>query len=70
MNALEALKMIARTEFRPFDESDFSAWAGVESKDPMIGFCGDWSIVLDGDVVQFENCGEWFIFNLNLTFEG
>lgn len=70
MNATEALKMIAATEFRPFTESDFQAWAGVETENPMYGENGDWAIVLDGDVVQFENCGEWFIFNLNLTFEG
>ena len=45
--------------------------AGLESENPLIGYSADdWQIVIDGETVQFEREGNWFIFNLSLTFEG
>lgn len=69
MTAFEALKMIAEASFRPFDKYDFDAWQGVETENPLYGESGDWAIVIDGDVAQFEKDGNWFTFNLKLTFE-
>ena len=69
MNASTALIMISQTEFSPFDKIDFHVYSGVESNDPLIGYNGDWAIVIDGDIVLFEKEAEWFQFNLNLTSE-
>jgi len=69
MNAATAMKLIAQTEFSPFDKIDFQVYSGVESNDPLIGYNGDWAIVIDGEVVLFEKEAEWFQFNLNLTGE-
>ena len=71
MNAIEALKLIAATEFSPVTEADREGLAGLESENPLIGYSADdWQIVIDGETVQFEREGNWFIFNLSLTFEG
>lgn len=69
MNATEALKLIARTQFAPFTESDYYGFQGIESENPMLGEFDGWTIVIDGDVAQFEQDGDWFIFNLNLNYE-
>jgi hypothetical protein len=55
MEYAEALKMIARTTFRPFGENDWHAFAGVETPNPLIGECEDYTIVIDGDVVSFTD---------------
>jgi len=69
MNTITALKLIAESEFEPL--TDLNGFAGVESENPLIGYTSDdWQIVIDGDTVQFEREGIWFIFNLKLTFEG
>ena len=69
MNAATAMKLIAQTEFSPFDKIDFHVYSGVESNDPLIGYNGDWAIVIDGENVVFESEAKWFVFNLNLRFE-
>ena len=70
--AAAALKLMAKVQFRPFDDSDWMGWAGCESAEPMIGEIGDITVVLDGDTVTFnsynENAGEpeWALFTLRL----
>lgn len=54
MNVAEALALVAETEFSPFDESDFDAFSGVESQNPLIGFNGVWIIIIDGDTVEIS----------------
>ena len=49
LSATEALILIAKTEFSPFTDSDWQAWAGCESKDPLIGYKGSFTIVIDGE---------------------
>ena len=67
MNVTEALLLIARTEFSPFSETDFQAFAGAESANPLIGYNGSYTIVVDGDCVNIigedDDCGGQ-IFNL------
>jgi hypothetical protein len=67
MNAIAALKLIATTTFKPFDESDWQAFAGCKTDKPMIGESEQYVIVIDGDECTFadyEN-GDWFNFKLN-----
>lgn len=49
---VEALRMLATTEMKPFNKMDWCAYAGCESKDPMIGESGEFTIVLDGDLLN------------------
>jgi hypothetical protein len=51
LDAKEALRMLATTEMKPFTHGDWQAFAGCESKDPMIGNNGDFVIILDGDLL-------------------
>ena len=68
MNAIEALKLIAEAEFSPVSEAEREGLAGLQTENPLIGVMNDWQIVIDGEVVQFERDGDWYSFNLNLTF--
>jgi hypothetical protein len=67
MNATQALLLIARTEFSPFTETDWMAFSGCESANPLIGYNGSYTIILDGDCVNIlaedDDCGGQ-LFNL------
>jgi len=52
LSMTEALSLIAKTQFSPFTEADWFAFAGCESDDPVIGYNGDFAIVVDGDTVN------------------
>lgn len=66
MNVATALKLVATTEFRPFTESDWHAWQGCNSKNPLIGENGKYAIIIDGDEVTFcDDEVNWFIYKLN-----
>jgi hypothetical protein len=70
-NAAEALTAIASVEFRPFDDSDWSAWAGCVSDNPMIGEYGGICVIIDDATVTFNlwsdsnGEAEWVNFTLN-----
>jgi hypothetical protein len=48
----EALKLIALTKFSAFSEEDFYAFSGAESEDPVIGYNGEFTIVIDGETIN------------------
>lgn len=48
----EAMRMLANAEMKPFTKEDWYAYAGCESKDPMIGYYDAFVIVLDGDLLN------------------
>lgn len=48
---VEALRMLSTTTMEPFTAQDWSAFAGCESKNPMIGTSGDFVLILDGDIL-------------------
>lgn len=50
-----ALMLIAQTTFHPFTNADYQSFAGVESDNPMIGETGNYVIIIDGVVVQFND---------------
>lgn len=53
LTLVEALGLIATLKFRPFDESDYNGFSGVESENPMIAENDEFVVVLDGDCVEF-----------------
>lgn len=48
----ELLSIIAKTEFKPFDDMDWCLFAGCESKEPLIGSYNDFIIVIDGHMIN------------------
>jgi len=48
----ELFSVMAKTEFKPFDKYDWDAFAGCESADPLIGYYDEFTIVLDGDMIN------------------
>jgi len=73
LSPVEALLLVAKTKFRPFDESDWMSFSGCESENPFIGEVDNIAVVLDGDVIFFQLYGdefadgepEWATFKLN-----
>lgn len=55
MNALEILRLVATTEFRPFTKTDWMGFAGCESPDPLIGEVDDYIVLVDGDLIAVIN---------------
>jgi len=70
LNITEALALIAKTEFKAFDENDFACWAGVETEAPLIGCNGIYAIVIDGENINIiaegdEYGGQFFFLGEN-----
>jgi hypothetical protein len=75
ITAQQALNMLALTTMRFFDRDDWHAFAGCESRSPMIGEFGDeyvgrYTLVVDGAVLlvlgEHDETGG-IMFNLSLT---
>lgn len=50
--AKDALRILAETEMKPFDQIDFHAFAGVNSVRPLIGYHMDtWIVVVDDETL-------------------
>jgi hypothetical protein len=60
LSATEILALIAKTEFSPFTDSDWEAFAGCESKAPVIGYNGDFTIVIDDETVNVIHAEDEF----------
>jgi len=61
----EAFRILARANFRPFDDYDWEAFSGCESGNPLIApehlHAGQiYTIIVDGDKVNFILEGDEF----------
>jgi|LakMenEpi03Aug12_release.lakeMendotaPanAssembly.Ray.scaffolds.fasta_scaffold1400243_2 hypothetical protein len=64
----ELLTVMAKTEFKPFDKADWDAFAGCETAEPMIGYYGEFTIVIDGDMINIVHGEDMYggqLFGLN-----
>ena len=64
----ELLAIIGQTEFKPFNEGDWFAFAGCESENPLIGYYNDFVIVLDGHLINIVHSEDDYggqLFELN-----
>lgn len=50
----QALQLLARCSMRPFEKGDWMAYAGCESRDPMIGSIDGHTLVLDARLLCIE----------------
>jgi len=49
---IELLTLLVNNKFRPFQDCDYYAWAGVEGKNPLICETEEYSIVIDGNIIN------------------
>ena len=65
MDLSTALNMIARLTFRDFAQSDWMSFGGCESEKPLIAETDEYTIMIDGDIVEFFGAdNESFRFEL------
>ena len=48
----ELLALIAKSEFLPFTKCDWYAWSGCQSENPLICETEEYTIVIDGHIVN------------------
>jgi len=67
LTAAQVLTLVSKATFKDFDKYDWQAFSGCESSDPRIGSADDYTIILDGDVINIihedDACGGQ-LFNL------
>jgi len=49
----QALSFFQNVTLRPFTESDWDAFSGCHTEEPLIGEFNDVTVVVDGDTVEF-----------------
>jgi hypothetical protein len=52
MDTVEALMLVASLKLEPFDKSDYMSYSGVTSKNPMIAYTDDYTVIVDGDEIE------------------
>lgn len=60
LNLNEILVLIAKTQFAPFTEAEWDAFAGCQSETPFIGYNGDFTIVIDDETVNVIHAEDEF----------
>jgi hypothetical protein len=60
LNLNEILALIAQTEFKAFTEGDWYAFSGCETETPFIGYNGDFTIVMDGVMINIIHAEDEF----------
>jgi hypothetical protein len=64
----ELFSLIAKTEFKPLDAVERQTWAGCESENPLIGYNGEFAIIIDGENITISHGEDEFggrMYNLN-----
>ncbi len=56
----ELFGVIAKTKFEAFTQADWDAFAGCETAEPMIGYYGDFAIVIDGDMINIVHSEDMY----------
>ena len=51
-NKSELLALITKNKFRPFEKFDYYSWAGAESDNPLICETEEYTIVIDGHIIN------------------
>lgn len=47
-----ALRAMAKTQMREFTAADWDSYAGCDTRNPMIGEFGEYTLVLDGNTLN------------------
>ena len=70
MTVLEALRLVAKSDFRPFDKYDWDCYSGCVSENPLIHYADEadetYTIILDGnDIVLIDSENEEYTFTVS-----
>ena len=68
MTPTQAFALIARSQFRPFTQDDWDCWAGCDSAEPMIAYTDEFTLIIDGDVLQVYTPDDTF-WQISLNVE-
>lgn len=60
VSAVEAMRLVALTQFKPFTDADWDAFIGCESENPLIGENGEYVLVLDGETINILPAVGWY----------
>lgn len=52
MTPTQIFALVARAQFRPFNQFDWDCFAGCDSENPLFASLPEADLVLDGDVLQ------------------
>jgi hypothetical protein len=64
----ELFSVMAQTKFEAFTQMDWDCFAGCESANPLIGYYGDFTIVIDGGLINIVHSEDMYggqLFELN-----
>lgn len=64
----ELLPILTQTKFHPFDTADWMVWSGCTTKNPLIGEYGEFTIIIDGNIINMIHSEEEFggeLYELN-----
>ena len=56
----ELFSVIAQTKFVAFTQADWDCFAGCETKNPLIGYYNDLTIVIDGGLVNIVHSEDMY----------
>lgn len=70
MTVIEAIRLVAKSDFRPFDKHDWNSFSGCVSENPMIHYADEadeeYTIILDGtDIVLINEEGDEYTFTVS-----
>lgn len=51
---LEVIQLLSKIQFRPFEQSDWYAYAGCESETPLIGNDDTHVVIIDDNMIQID----------------
>lgn len=69
-NSAELLTLITNNKFVPFSDSDYHLWSGVTSKNPLICETEEYTIVIDGHIVNILHADDEYGGQLYSLIEG
>lgn len=70
-SAAELLPIMAQTKFDSFTEGDWYAFAGCETKNPLIGYYNEFTIVIDGNKINMVHSEDEYggeLYELNCLY--
>lgn len=69
MKASAVFALLAQAQFREFTQSDWDCYAGCESAWPKIADIHEFTLIIDGDVLQVLNVEKGEYWQVSLSIE-
>jgi hypothetical protein len=69
MTPSQILALVARARFEPFTETDWDAFAGCSSENPLIAEVDHYILIIDGAEIQVTDSEKWECWNVQLSVD-